>query len=167
MNNNNNIILKDSLESFHQREFSLHNSQQRVALTSHCQLRLTNMKVGSNEREWKRNGSIRALEMDFPCIGFFAFLYFFVPLLLGFFVCKEKMFPFLFIWFTRWMANQSSLVCLARHSRWAYLYSWIKWLHAKRKMRTCSWQLSSNVASSAKWPVGAERFWLPERGGRA
>jgi len=46
MNNNNNIILKDSLESLHQREFSLQSSQQHVVLASHCHERLTNIKMG-------------------------------------------------------------------------------------------------------------------------
>ena len=52
MNNNNNIILKDSLESLHQREFSLQSSQQLVVLAFHYHERFTKIKVGWKGRKW-------------------------------------------------------------------------------------------------------------------
>ena len=45
-NNNINIIFIDSLESLHQREFGLQNSQQRVVLACHCHEKLTSIKGG-------------------------------------------------------------------------------------------------------------------------
>ena len=56
MNNNNNIILTYILESLHQREFGLQNSQHQVVLASNCYERLTNIKVGWKIRKWMRNG---------------------------------------------------------------------------------------------------------------
>jgi len=64
-NNNINIILIDSLESLHQREFGLQSSQQWVVLASYCHEKLTNIKGGMKWREMEWNGSARALESDF------------------------------------------------------------------------------------------------------
>ena len=60
--NNNNIILTNSLESLHHREFGLQSSKQRVILASHCHERLTKnkgrMKGEKMEEKW--------IEMDRP-----------------------------------------------------------------------------------------------------
>ena len=53
MNNKNNMILIDSLESSHHREFGLQSSQQRVVLASHYHERLTKNKGGMKR---KKNG---------------------------------------------------------------------------------------------------------------
>ena len=50
-NNNINIILINSLESLHQREFGLQSSQQRVVIVSNCHEKLTSIKDGM---KWKK-----------------------------------------------------------------------------------------------------------------
>ena len=61
-NNNINIILIDSLESLHQKEFGLQSSQQKVVLACHCHERLTNIKDGMKmEEKWS--------EMDRPYLS--------------------------------------------------------------------------------------------------
>ena len=92
MNNNNNIISKDSLESLHQREFGFQSSQQWVVLASHCHERLTNIKVGwkeKNGREMDWNGLAKAPEMDFPSTGFLLSSASFFLSSFGFFILEE------------------------------------------------------------------------------
>ena len=62
MNNNNNIILTNSLESLHHKEFDLESSQQWVVLASHCHERLIKNKGGMKGKKMEE----KWIEMDRP-----------------------------------------------------------------------------------------------------
>ena len=123
-NNNINIILIDSLESLHQREYGLQTSQQRVLLASHCHKKLTNIKVRWNEGKWRSN-EVKRIDQSsrnkFPSTGFFASFCFLLLCFYGFFVVKERNVSFLFICVINWLVNQNFLMRLKWPSFWAHV----------------------------------------------